>query len=406
MAYKSYSVYLSGTNDHYLDFYISAISNASTNASSVTWEAVYRVAGSGSYYSYNNGNRLLVQLNGTTYIDSSNICAIQIPSTGSKTIATGSFTVSHASNGTCSFPVYVYFDQTQRSGNDGTISETFYCDTIPQAPSQYSQLVYVRYQNADGTWGNYSAVINSSYTSGSTVSWSRSADAIYKAASISYTVSSANTKYVDVYRQTYVQTVNVAYQNADGTFGDYSTAWNTSYYYGSTCGGTWGGDTTYKSTPLSYVVTETATKYVYVYRNKYPIYFEPNGGLFTPPPQYHIYEGTTQLQKYRPTRSGYKFLGWSLNSDDTVATYLHQGEFIFDDSEPTLYAIWEKVSQDIYLYNDGRCYSGEFIEDDINEFGSGGRIYNASFDESGSENGTFEIGDTFIGNSFIEGEPT
>ena len=58
--------------------------------------------------------------------------------------------------------------------------------------NSYKQIVKVRYQNADGTWGNYSDVINANYNYGSTVSWSRAADATYKAASISYTVTGAN----------------------------------------------------------------------------------------------------------------------------------------------------------------------------------------------------------------------
>ena len=58
--------------------------------------------------------------------------------------------------------------------------------------NSYKQIVKVRYQNADGTWGDYSDVINANYNYGSTVSWSRAADATYKAASISYTVTGAN----------------------------------------------------------------------------------------------------------------------------------------------------------------------------------------------------------------------
>ena len=301
---------------------------------------------------------------------------------------------------TTSLSVSGYFDVSRFTSDSqgGTISLT---------SASANQCVYVRYQQADGTWGNYSPVINTSYTSGATVSWSRAADAVYKAASISYTATtSSKTSYVDVYRQTYVQTINVAYQNADGTFGGYSTDSSSSYYYGATFNKTWGGDITYKTTTLSYTVTGTVTKSVDVYRNEYPIYFDSNGGVFTPSPQYYIYGGTTQLQKYRPTRSGYNFLGWNLNSNSTVVTYQHLGNYTFDDSEQTLYAVWEKVNQDIYLYNDGTCYVSEFIEDDTNGFGSGGRIYSVTFDESESENGTFEIGDTFIGASLIEGVPT
>ena len=73
--------------------------------------------------------------------------------------------------------------------------------------NSYKQIVKVRYQNADGTWGSYSNVINANYLYGATVSWSREADATYKAASISYTVTQANTKYIDIYRNTHTVTL-------------------------------------------------------------------------------------------------------------------------------------------------------------------------------------------------------
>lgn len=84
--------------------------------------------------------------------------------------------------------------------------------------SVHNQTVKVRYQNADGSWGDYSNVINANYAYGSTCSWSRAQDTIYQAASISYTVTGANTKYVDVYRKTASVTFRYRLQNADGTY--------------------------------------------------------------------------------------------------------------------------------------------------------------------------------------------
>ena len=137
----------------------------------------------------------------------------------------------------------------------------------------------------------------------------------------------------------------------------------------------------------------------------YYVNYDSNGGLFVPSFEHCTDNMLVKLTKYRPTRSGYKFLGWSLNPNATIATYSHQGEYSFGGNT-ILYAVWEKTNQDIYMYNDGRCYVGEFIEDYTNGFGSGGRIYSIEFNESESENGTFEIGDLFIGASFIEGLPT
>ena len=76
---------------------------------------------------------------------------------------------------------------------------TFYAQWVP---ATYKQIVQVRYENADGTFTAYENVIDTNYVYGSTVSWSRPADNTYQAASItSYTVTSAKTTQVTVYRK-------------------------------------------------------------------------------------------------------------------------------------------------------------------------------------------------------------
>ena len=130
MASKTYSVLLSSTNYNYIDLIIKATPNQDTNRSYVEWSVVYRLAAS-TYYQYNNGNKLIVKLNNKELVNSANICAISLNGNGAKkTIASGSFTYEHKSDGSGSFPVYVSFDQTQKSGNSGTISQTFICDNI------------------------------------------------------------------------------------------------------------------------------------------------------------------------------------------------------------------------------------------------------------------------------------
>ena len=224
-------------------------------------------------------------VNGTLVYDSGYVRSYSsFPSNGNGTY-TGSVSVSEYGDISIAVGVGISKDNLTDATDSGTISRP----SAPTTTPTYTQIVYVRYQQSDGTWGNYGAVVNGAYTAGSTVSWSRSADSIYKAASISYSVSGAATKYVDVYRQTYVQTINIRYQNADATFGDYSTVATDTMYYGSTWSCTWGGDTVYAETNLSYTVTSTVTKTVDIYRNEYPVHFDPNGGLFTPSDQYYIY---------------------------------------------------------------------------------------------------------------------
>ena len=82
--------------------------------------------------------------------------------------------------------------------------------------NSYKQIVQVRYQNANGTYGDYTNVIDKNYNYGQTVSWSRAQDTTYNAASItSYTVTAAKTTQVSVTRRTYT----VAFNGNSGTNG-------------------------------------------------------------------------------------------------------------------------------------------------------------------------------------------
>ncbi len=134
MASKTYTAQLSVAYQEYIDVIINSTKNDESNTSTVSYAVNFRVVGAGNYYQYNYGNRLLVQIAGTTFVDSANVCGIQLSGDGAtKTIASGSFTFNHNSDGSGSFPVYVYFDQTQKDGYTATVSETFTCDTIPRA---------------------------------------------------------------------------------------------------------------------------------------------------------------------------------------------------------------------------------------------------------------------------------
>ena len=137
--------------------------------------------------------------------------------------------------------------------------------------SSFKQTVKVRYQKSDGNWGDYSTVIDKDYNSGATVSWSRNQDDTYKAASLSYTVSKAETKYVDVYRRTYHQTLKVKWQKSDGNWTDFTKKIDGDYYYGATVGAWSQKDTDeYKGTSSSsYTVNGANEKELYVYRKIY-----------------------------------------------------------------------------------------------------------------------------------------
>lgn len=90
--------------------------------------------------------------------------------------------------------------------------------------NSYKQVINVRYQQANGSYGSYSAVVNSNYNYGSTCSWSRAADSVYNAASTSYTVTSAKTTNIDVTRKSYSLTLNPNQGTYNGSTSNYTTS--------------------------------------------------------------------------------------------------------------------------------------------------------------------------------------
>ena len=219
--------------------------------------------------------------------------------------------------------------------------------TASWTPIPYKQIVKVRYQNANGTWGNYSDVINANYNYGSTVSWSRAADATYKAASISYTVTGANTKYVSVYRNTYLQIVKVRYQNADGTWGEYSDVINANYLYGSTVAWTRAADATYKATSISYTVTQVNTKYISVYRNTYIVTLYKGTGIDSVTGAGTYFYGQTATINATLT-VGYKWINWT-----GTTTYSNISNSFTVDGDKTFTANAEPITYTVRFNGNG-----------------------------------------------------
>lgn len=243
--------------------------------------------------------------------------------------------------------------------------------------NSYKQIVKVRYQNADGTWGDYSDVINANYNYGSTVSWSRAADATYKAASISYTVTGANTKYVSVYRNTHIVTLY------KGTGIDSVTGAGT-YFYGQTAtiNATltvgykwinWTGTTTYSNISNSFTVDGDKTFTANAEPITYTVRFNGNGnwntsqGSYTQQFTYDV-SGTLTPNKFtRPNSTtynniyyerGYKFVGWGTSPTQKTATYTDKQEVknltASDGASIDLYAIWEKPITLTINFNGGQ----------------------------------------------------
>ena len=86
------------------------------------------------------------------------------------------------------------------------------------------------------------------------------------------------TYYAQGTANSYTQTVQVRFENVDGTFTGYSNALNASYVYGTTVSWSRAADSTYQAASItSYIVTGAKTTQVTVYRQKY--YLDLNGNL-------------------------------------------------------------------------------------------------------------------------------
>lgn len=125
----TYSAPVLSENNHKVYIDITETTNVASNTSSISWKVYYKVEGNGSYFHYNNGNSLIVKLNGTEYYNG-NPGAINVDYPNSKDLTSGNFTFSHNSDGSGSFSVYVYFKQSQKTNCTATINTTFTCTPI------------------------------------------------------------------------------------------------------------------------------------------------------------------------------------------------------------------------------------------------------------------------------------
>ncbi len=84
--------------------------------------------------------------------------------------------------------------------------------------------------------------------------------------------------------------------------------------------------------------------------SSYIISYDANGGTGAPSSQIKNENVSATLSSTTPTRSGYKFLGWSASSTATSATY-QPGDVYTVNASITLYAVWRKDNYDISVSN-------------------------------------------------------
>ncbi len=96
-------------------------------------------------------------------------------------------------------------DYCQYTGGSGTIykSSATLTATVPEGTSTdtnngLEQTIMIRYQQSDGTWGEYTTTHNNYYAIGSECSWTLDETDEYEGAEVSYIVSVAATTYLDI----------------------------------------------------------------------------------------------------------------------------------------------------------------------------------------------------------------
>lgn len=153
----------------------------------------------------------------------------------------------------------------------------------------YKQTVKVRYEKADGTWGDYQTVIDKKYKTGATVSWNSKGDKydtkVYQKKSVSFKCpGKAYTKKVSIYRNTFPVSVTA------GT-GISSVSGGKTYRYGESCTisakvktgyhwKNWTGSKTAASQSYTFTVKEAKSFVANAVLNQSSLAVDPNGGTW------------------------------------------------------------------------------------------------------------------------------
>lgn len=98
----------------------------------------------------------------------------------------------------------------------------------------------------------------------------------------------------------------------------------------------------------SYTANAAATLYaVWVAETPFVITYDANGGSGAPSSQNKTVGVAITLSTTKPTRTNYRFAGWSTNSAATFAPYAAGATFTID-ADVTLYAVWHTSIYDSY----------------------------------------------------------
>ena len=197
-------------------------------------------------------------------------------------------------------------------GNPSSLRSNFNLTIDYETQLTSRQIVYVRYQDANGNYADYSAVIDQNYVYGETVSWSREEDACYNAASVFYTAKQDETSYIDVSRKQYTQNVYVKYQDTNGNYSvDWALVKSQNIYYGSGFDWSYGENDCYNATSISvYSVTQQKDHYIYISRKRYSINVSVGTGIDSVSGSGSYYYGASCTID-AAVKTGYTWMKWS-----------------------------------------------------------------------------------------------
>ena len=136
----------------------------------------------------------------------------------------------------------------------------------------------------------------------------------------------------------------------------------------------------------SYTVDEDIVLYAIWTPWTHTVIFDANDGDGSVPESFTITTGETVLiPECSLTKDKYIFKYWSTQPSGSGGKNYRSGDGyagVQNGGTVTLYAIWDETN--IYLYHNGECKAGEFIEDDSKSFNNDGTVHYIQFIEGNS----------------------
>ena len=233
--------------------------------------------------------------------------------------------------------------------------------TANWALASATQTIRVRYQNADGTFGNYQQAYQKDYAIGSTFTWEYAGNATYKPASVSYKVTGARTTDVTIYRKEYTATFDAnggttaspktLTRRAQQPLGTLPTTSRSGYtfqgWYTAKTGGT-------KISTSTTMPTQNTTYYAQWKPASYTITYKANGGSGADQTQ-SVQYGTAWTTKGAIfTKTGYTLSSWNTKADGSGTKYsLNTKQTDKQSSNLTLYAQWSPITYIVRYHANG-----------------------------------------------------